>query len=371
MSKKPQDRRRSPERVQRTRLGQTFNKLLGNQVSHPRLDERPIGLQEVYALIKDVPTITNVRMFSCDVVEARIVGGEFTSNTAPTTLYGISAHGDPDTGFAFVARNEFGSSDPLRLLDNGIAELSFDSWYSSGPISFRESILRSEQAKHLRNHVAVLVVGKVINLFYRVLSNVVQNGKSSMEPAWLHYSPHDKNPCLTHEDARVLIEELSSDHCIHKFEVFYSTGWKSIKEVVERCAFCQEERTRKPTNAEQDANTKSWKQLNKTHAVCHKVCKRLDGLGGYEAIEEAEKLAKKYKGRVQYVGCDDDAHASSALLLVDHENDKAYMGTSVIYLPQCRGTKATFFLYPNDRDALATALEIVRRKTATHRKEST
>jgi len=363
--------RKSPDRVRKTRLGQAFNKLLSHPMNHPRLDERPIGLLEVYALIKDVPTIINVRMFSCDIVEARVVGGEFTNIKMPSQLCGINWTDDAlGTKMYGTTFNDMGSRRPLRLLENGVMELGFGAWPRS-PISFRESLMRSEQAKHLRDHVAVLVTGKDIHLFYRVVREFEHCGVTSMESAWFHYSPHDENPCLTHEDAKVLIEELSTEHCIHKFEVSYYTGFQPIKEVVERCVFCHDERARKPTRAEQAANTRNFKQSGKVHTVYHKVCKRLNGLDGYEAIEEAEKLAAKYKGHIQYVHCDDDAHTNSALLLVGHENSDRYMGTSVIYLPQCMGTKATFFLYPNDRDALATALEIVRRKTAAHRKEPT
>ena len=332
-----------------------------------KLDSSPIGLREIYDLIKKNTHIVNARIFSCDIVEARIAGGGVAKITTPTQLCGIHLEEETSKNKAYaVLPKEWGVSHPLRLLDNGVVELGFGA-FSSSPISFRESFLRSEQAKHLRDHVAVLITSEYLDtvtsaLYYRVLERVIKNNKGIWKPTWLRYSYHEKNPCLTHKDAKVLIEELSNDHCIHKFEVYCYMGWKPLSQVIERCMFCQEERARKPTKAEQDKNTRMLKQCDKLHSVYHKVCKRLEGLEGFEAMEEAERLAKKYRGHVQYVGCDDDVHSNSDLLLVDHEDDDHYMGTSVIYLPQCKGTRATFFLYPGDREELIRALEIVRRK---------
>lgn len=338
-----------------------------------KLDSRPIGLREIYDLIKKHPHAVYARVFSCDVIETRIAGGGCTKLDSSVRLCGLNLAEEISSDKTYSASpNEFGRREALRLLDNGVTELSLGPW-SSSPISFRESFLRSEQAKHLRDHIAALVVSErddVITsvLYYRVLLWTIKDNKGAWKPTWLRYSENKENPHLTHEDAKVLIEELSNDHCIHKFEVYCYMGWKPLSQVVERCMFCHEERARKPTKAEQAENTKKLRQGADLHAVYHRVCKRLEGLDGFEAIEEAEKLAKKYKAHVQLVGCDDDAHSSSSLLLVDHENEDHYMGTSVIYLPQCMGTRATFFLYPGDREELINALKIVRRKTLAREK---
>lgn len=338
-----------------------------------KLDSKPVGLREVYDLIKKHSSAVYARVFSCDVIETRIAGGGCAKIDSTTRLCGLNLAEEISSDKTYSASpNEFGRREALRLLDNGVMELSLGPW-SSSSISFCESILRSEQAKHLRDHIAALVVSEhddatTSALYYRLLLWTIKDNKGSWKPTWLRYSENRKNPHLTHEDANVLIEELGNNRCIHKFEVYCYMGWKPLSQVIERCIFCHEERARKPTKAEQTENTKRLKQGMDIHAIYHKVCKRLEGLDGFEAIEEAEKLAKKYKPCVRLVGCDDDAHSSSSLLLVDHENKDRYMGTSVIYLPQYKGTKATFFLYPGDREELINALEIVRRKTLDRKK---
>ena len=375
MSKKPTNLRSSKERIQKTRIGRDFNEMLKAPHGRLKLDSRPIGLREIYDLTKNHKHVVHARAFSCDIIEARVVGGATAQGGAPTILCGINMAEETTSNKTYTASpNGLGRWDSLRLLRNGTVELGFLGWASS-PITFRESFLRSEQAKHLRDHVAVLITSEhkdvvTSTLYYRALHEVFKDCHYHWEPIWLKYLIHGRNPRLTHKDATVLIDELGNDHCIHKFDVYCYMGWKPLTQVVERCIFCHEERTRKPTKAEQTVNTLRLKQCDKLHTVYHTVYKRLDGLDGFDAIEEAEKIANKYKGHVQYVGCDDDVHASSALLLVDHESNDKYMGTSVIYLPQCEGTRATFFLYPGDRDELMTALEVVRLKAAAHGKKS-
>ena len=82
---------------------------------------------------------------------------------------------------------------------------------------------------------------------------------------------------------------------------------------------------------------------------------------GYKMMVKAGEWARRHPNDVQVVVCDDDCHASSILLLIDHKTHDKYMGTSVVYIPQCTGEKPIkFFLYPNHRSCLITALKVIQ-----------
>jgi len=72
--------------------------------------------------------------------------------------------------------------------------------------------------------------------------------------------------------------------------------------------------------------------------------------------ERVTTWAEQYPEDVHIVRCDDAMFASSILVLIDHRSKKEYFGTSVVYIPQCQGEPANFFLYPGDRRALLQAL---------------
>lgn len=367
-------KRSSKERVTKTRLGRKFNDLLENPQRSVKPDASPIGLCEIYDLVINDAHVVRVRAFACDIIEARIAGGECTPAGVATPLCGIDTLEGTDGMRSYRAVFDDGHSFgyPLRLIENGIMELGFAPWRAS-TITLQDGVLKSRQAKRVQNHVAILVTSKdpdnpgmvSTKLYYRVSYPLVKFLRPR-KPSWFRYSEHDTNPGLSHKDAQTIIGDLSSDTCIHRFEWFSHTGWNTIKEVTELCAFCGERRTRKATNEEQSKNRRANKQLNKIHSVYHRVSKQLEGLDGYEAIEKARRIAKRNKGHVQIVHCDDSAFTTSAILLVDHENDDQYMGTTVIYLPQNQGCREEFFLYPDHRENLEAALDIIRKKTAAH-----
>ena len=59
---------------------------------------------------------------------------------------------------------------------------------------------------------------------------------------------------------------------------------------------------------------------------------------------------------------DDSSHSTSTLVLIPHANDERYMGTSVIFVPQCSSERDNFFLYPRALDELIDALTKIREK---------
>lgn len=104
-----------------------------------------------------------------------------------------------------------------------------------------------------------------------------------------------------------------------------------------------------------------------------KVCPRMEEKWkwtGYDLMERVAQWAKKYPKFVTITRCDDDYHSGSNLVLIEHRKlsgKDRYMGTSVIYIPQCNGDKPTrLFLYPSHHDELIRALG----KTRTRNKKS-
>lgn len=97
---------------------------------------------------------------------------------------------------------------------------------------------------------------------------------------------------------------------------------------------------------------------------------------GYNLMEAVREWAESYPDDVRVVLCDDDAHATSLLVLIEHccrvPGREHYMGTSVVFIPQCvtNLTPAVFFLYGRDREGLIHTLQAIRRKaTWLERKE--
>lgn len=58
------------------------------------------------------------------------------------------------------------------------------------------------------------------------------------------------------------------------------------------------------------------------------------------------------------MGCDDTYFASSNLVLIEHASKTEYMGTTVVFIPQCTGEDPVeFFLYPGHRECLVKFLK--------------
>jgi hypothetical protein len=78
---------------------------------------------------------------------------------------------------------------------------------------------------------------------------------------------------------------------------------------------------------------------------------------GSESMEKIEQYANEHP-EIVVCGCDDQAFASSDLVLVPHPD----MGITVLYVPQCSGGWAQFFLYPGHLSRLIDALTEMRDK---------
>jgi hypothetical protein len=146
------------------------------------------------------------------------------------------------------------------------------------------------------------------------------------------------------------------------------------------CPKCDSSLVRKITKKERALINRYDKSRLEVHKISHDFQKKFkkhdESTGrcgfkwkGWQLMEKVRKWAKKYPS-VMIVRCDDDYFAGSDLVLIPHENDYSYMGTSVNYIPQCTGEEAiTFFLYPHHRHGLAGALAVLKKLETKKRKK--
>ena len=84
-------------------------------------------------------------------------------------------------------------------------------------------------------------------------------------------------------------------------------------------------------------------------------------LVGYDVMCEVRKYIKK-NPQIKMVAVDDEHHSGSQLLLIPHERKDYFMGTTMMFIPQCTSTQNTFFLYPNAVDELIEELKEIQKK---------
>lgn len=131
---------------------------------------------------------------------------------------------------------------------------------------------------------------------------------------------------------------------------------------------CRAEKTRKATRKELAlfGVTRTGFKDSGVHKVWHDFTSRFCENGGewkvtgYDLMGAVREWSKAYPDDVRLVGCDDDHHASSLLVLVEHKAEDYYMGTTVVFIPQCTGEDPIrFFLYPGHRfELFRTLLDI-------------
>jgi hypothetical protein len=77
-------------------------------------------------------------------------------------------------------------------------------------------------------------------------------------------------------------------------------------------------------------------------------------------MTRVDKWAEKYPKDVKLCHCDDDYFSNAELVLIEHKSQAQYMGTTVVYIPQCTGEQPIqFFLYPDDRRQLIKTLQAI------------
>jgi len=162
---------------------------------------------------------------------------------------------------------------------------------------------------------------------------------------------------------------MAEDTCGHEFS-FLSYGGIPLR-LTFRCSKCKAERHREAT--EEEAELLEWPESGSdddVHKVWHELVRELTTEDGdafnFDLIPDWEgkldQLSEKYPDHIQHISCDDSHHCSSDLIMIEHATmPKAdrpkYMGTTVLYIPQCTGEQPIqFFLYPGHKMALMKAL---------------
>lgn len=83
---------------------------------------------------------------------------------------------------------------------------------------------------------------------------------------------------------------------------------------------------------------------------------------GYAMMRKVAEWAKQFPDYIEITRCDDDWHAGSDLVLIQHKDKKGYFGTTIVYIPQCTGEKPIrFFLYECHRKNLIKALQNIKK----------
>lgn len=160
--------------------------------------------------------------------------------------------------------------------------------------------------------------------------------------------------------------------CKHKFETWaYSRYVTHLK-----CKKCGAKTQRKTTSAERVKQEREDKIGMALHKTYHAFLRRFQDsnqrykLKGYKFIVAMEKFCEKHKDIIE-CGVDDSSFAGSRLFFIPHDNGQEYMGTSVLYIPQCTGEDATeFFLYPGNLNELMDALGKIRKLTIKRNKRN-
>lgn len=158
----------------------------------------------------------------------------------------------------------------------------------------------------------------------------------------------------------------------HNFSIFSWCG----DTVTHKCR-CGEEREREMDREERRRFKEEMffpKPKDDVHRVSRDFFRRFKKnwkwkYSGYDFSKRVEKWATKWPSDVRVVRCDDGVFAGSNLVLIEHRAADAYMGTTVVYIPQCTGEPPTdFFLYPSHRAGLLAALREIEREAAPRQK---
>lgn len=88
---------------------------------------------------------------------------------------------------------------------------------------------------------------------------------------------------------------------------------------------------------------------------------------GWDRMEAAEAFAREHPDRVSIACCDDESFMSSSLVFIQHGTGDNFMGTTVVFLSQYRGS-FRFFLYPGHAQSVKEALDI-RFPPSSHERE--
>lgn len=83
---------------------------------------------------------------------------------------------------------------------------------------------------------------------------------------------------------------------------------------------------------------------------------------GYQAMCRVARYSKDKDG-IFITGCDDNSHMGSDIVLITHECEDNFMGTTMILMPQSKQEINQVFLYPEHVDGLIKILEEIKERS--------
>lgn len=175
----------------------------------------------------------------------------------------------------------------------------------------------------------------------------------------------------------VVMKQEEKKRCNHR----YRLSAFSSQTLTFSCNKCNERFERKPTATEQreisEYQAAQTKHSTRIHRLWHDFSRRfMNGtsggfkLYGADLQDAVRKWAQKHP-EVSWLGCDDRMFMTSNLVLIPHQADGFYMGTTVVYLPQCTGDHdkaAQFFLYPGHVGKLLSSLLVCEKNARQYRR---
>ena len=342
-----------------------------------------VTLSDLIQLADKHEHFETIRIFSCHVLEMRMLSGEPICPPDKRALCGIELE---DNGYMAITHQDgtlpcLNPDEPLpeknrrwfaaHILQNGIFEINSRIGTMVGGIDPGKGVHTAKWSlgEHERDGVCALVTyeekGEEKSCLY--LRNFHVDGDARAQ--WWMVMTHENEG--VEEELVWINEALGNNDCVHQYRRWATTGRKETLTVLETCTICGEERKRPGTDQEK-AEYRCFFDDDPDgdiHAVYHEFSEILEILQdkhNYSIIEMADEFTEVYHEDTQLVPVDDEAHCGSSLVLIDHENDREYWGTTVVYLPQCSGVRAEFFLYPHHRRALIKALQVIEEKQQMH-----
>lgn len=104
----------------------------------------------------------------------------------------------------------------------------------------------------------------------------------------------------------------------------------------------------------------------KLHTLWHSFTKRFynkEGTAylyrGFDFMERVQRFAQRHE-EIILIGCDDSNHTSSLIVLIPHQHEGEYWGTTVVCIPQTGGDPIDLFFYDHNVNDMLVALRAIK-----------
>lgn len=326
-----------------------------------------IGLKDLENLIQKHENVQYIRAFASNVLEMNMLAGNPIEIFTQYQYYIPGIVIGHNNSIKFTIKHLVGETTEHRahLLDNGILEVH------SGPvlggIEPWEAVSKSEKILEGKDEVCAIVKYEENGSEKICLYSLYKDGRIHW---WLRTT--EESPKEPEDEELLWYQKALLNHeCIHSLERSGFTGPQDNPTVFERCIFCGEETKRTATDEEAKQIFSDFFEnhgTNDPYREFKDIIELMTSDHPVDIMNMAEELECVYEDRVRIVTVDDEAFATSYLVIIDHEDDKdGYWGTSVIHIPQCMGNMSDFFMYPEHRKGLMSALSVIDEKERKYR----